>query len=72
MHFRGLPRNAPQWHKPLMDRQAHELTILSLVAVLGTMLASIREDETFMVVFAAQAAFAFASLVRRVGKRPRP
>jgi hypothetical protein len=54
-----------------MDRQAHELTILSLVAVLGTMLAAMREDETFMAVFAAQAAFAFASLVRRrFGKRP--
>jgi hypothetical protein len=69
MHFRGLPGNAPQWHKPLMDRQAHELTMLSLVAVLGTMVASIRENETFMAVFAAQAAFAFVSLMRR--QRPR-
>ena len=68
---RFLARNTPRWHKPLMDRQAHELTILSLVAVLGTMLAAMREDETFMAVFAAQAAFAFASLVRRrFGKRP--
>ena len=66
---RFLARNTPRWHKPLMDRQAHELTILSLVAVLGTMLASIRDDETFMAVFAAQAAFAFVSLMRR--QRPR-
>jgi hypothetical protein len=49
-----------------MDRQAHELTILCLVAVLGAVLASMREDQTFITVFAAQAAFAFASLLRRV------
>jgi hypothetical protein len=55
-----------------MDRQAHELTILTLVAVLSTVLASMREDQTFMAIFAAQAAFAFASLLRpRFGKRPR-
>jgi hypothetical protein len=55
-----------------MDRQMHELTLLSLLAILGVTLASIRENETFMAIFAAQAAFAFASLVRRrFGKRPR-
>jgi hypothetical protein len=36
-----------------MDRHAHELTLLSLLAILGVTLASMREDETFMAVFAA-------------------
>jgi hypothetical protein len=49
-----------------MNRQTHELTLLCLLAVLGTMLASMREDLTFMAVFLAQAAIAFASLLRRV------
>jgi hypothetical protein len=49
-----------------MDRQTHELTLLCLVAVLGTVFASMREDQTFIAVFAAQATFAFAILVRRL------
>ena len=55
-----------------MDRQMHELTLLSLLAVFGTMLASMREDQLFTAVFAAEAGFACASLVRwRFGKRTR-
>ena len=46
-----------------MDRQAHELTILSLLAVLGMIVASMRDDLTFVAVFLAQAGIAFASLV---------
>ena len=34
-----------------MDRQAHELTILSLLAVLGMIVASMRDDLTFVAVF---------------------
>ena len=46
-----------------MDRQAHELTILSLLAVLGMIVASMRDDLTFVAVFLAQAGIAFASVV---------
>jgi hypothetical protein len=49
-----------------VDQQAHVLTLLSLLAVLGTMLAWMAEDRTFIAVFAAQAGFAFFHLVRRV------
>jgi hypothetical protein len=51
--FVDCPATHRSGTKPLMDRQAHELTILTLVAVLGTVLASMREDQTFMAVFAA-------------------
>ena len=68
--LRGNYRRASCGNAPkvegTMDRQMHELTLLSLLAVLGTMLASMREDQLFTAVFAAEAGFAFASLVRRL------
>ena len=55
-----------------MNRQTHELALLGILAAFSTMLAWMREDKTFIAVFAAQAAFALSALVRRhFGQRPR-
>jgi hypothetical protein len=64
----------PNGHKKgrLMNRQTHELALLGILAAFSTMLAWMREDKTFIAVFAAQAAFALSALVRRhFGQRPR-
>jgi len=55
-----------------MNRQTRELVLLGILAASSTILAWMREDQTFIALFAAQATFALSALVRRhFGKQPR-
>ena len=66
------PATRPNVTSRLMNRQTRELALLGILAAFITMLAWMREDKTFIAVFAAQAAFALSALVRRhFGQRPR-
>jgi hypothetical protein len=71
---RDLVRNPPKLGRKgyLMNRQTRELALLAMLAAASTILAWMREDQTFIALFVALATFALSALVKRhFGKPPR-
>ena len=62
-----LSATHPEWDRKgrLMNRQTRELALLGILAAASTILAWMREDQTFIALFVAQATFALSALVRR-------